>query len=197
MNVPLESAATIGAAPPPPARVFFALWPAASLAEQLAAVARDAGGQFGGRPTRRETIHLTLVFLGDVAEARLPELVRAASGLRGEAFALTVDQLAFWSHKHLLWAGCSVVPPALSRLVGDLLAMLAAVGVKHDAGRHGFTPHLSLLRRVPGATAPTLGRPPPTIGGLTWPCRSFVLVRSRLSATGPDYQILAEFPLAP
>jgi 2'-5' RNA ligase len=41
------------------------------VAGRLAAIAGEAAARFGGRATRRDTIHLTLAFLGDVPESRL------------------------------------------------------------------------------------------------------------------------------
>jgi len=179
------------------ARVFFALWPPAALSAQLAEVARTTAGQFGGRPTRRETIHLTLAFLGEVAESRLPELLGIARRIKGAAFDLQIDHLGFWAHNHLLWAGCTSMPAALQRLVGDVHNALIPAGFRPDTGGHGFTPHLSLLRRVPVARAPSSGRCVAPLQVPAWACRSFVLVRSLLSSQGPDYRILGEFPLAP
>ncbi|MFZ2267055.1 MAG: RNA 2',3'-cyclic phosphodiesterase [Azonexus sp.] len=181
---------------PPTARVFFALWPPAALAEQLAETARAAAGQYGGRPTRQATIHLTLAFLGEVAESRLPEIVRCASTIKAAPFELQLDHLGFWAHNRLLWAGCSVVPPALQQLVGDLQQNLRLAGYPPDSGGHGFTPHLSLLRRVPAARAPAAMAPVAALAMPGWSCHSFVLVRSQLSSLGSDYQIIDEFPLA-
>lgn len=195
--MPAEAPAPAALAPGATARLFFALWPPAVLAGQLGAVARQAALELGGRATRPETIHLTLAFLGDVAEARLPELCRAAAAIRGKTFGLGIDCLACWPHKHLLWAGCSVPPPALRQLHSSLGEGLAGLGLRPDDSRHTFTPHLSLVRRLPEALALSERSWPLPICRLDWPCQRFVLVRSRLSSVGPDYQILAEFPLAP
>lgn len=52
-------------------RLFFALWPSPAAAERLASAATDAAARLGGRPTRLETLHLTLAFLGEVADERV------------------------------------------------------------------------------------------------------------------------------
>lgn len=165
------------------------------LARQLAETARTAAGQFGGRPTRQETIHLTLAFLGEVAESSLPEIVRIAGRIKAAPFVLQLDHLGFWGHNHLLWAGCACVPPALRQLVGDLRQPLAAAGFGRAAGDHGFAPHLSLVRRIPVVRAPSVAGPVAPLGVADWSCRSFVLVRSQLSSAGSDYRVVAEFPL--
>ena len=60
--------------PQPKLRLFFACWPDAALQEQLAQLGRQLQRQCGGKPSRRENLHLTLVFLGDVDSADLPQL---------------------------------------------------------------------------------------------------------------------------
>ncbi|MGE5471812.1 MAG: RNA 2',3'-cyclic phosphodiesterase [Bacteroidota bacterium] len=198
--MPAEAAAATSNIPPArprTARVFFALWPTPELAGQLAEIARTAAERHGGRPTRPETIHLTLAFLGGVPEELLPGLIQLAADIAVPPFTLAIDRLAFWQHNHLLWAGCSAPPPAVRQLVDALRAGLGQAGVRVDAGRRDFTPHVSLVRRVPEASAPAPGQVPLPLAGLDWSCRSFVLVRSRPSAAGSDYQILAEFALRP
>jgi len=181
-------------AKPPTARLFFALWPEPELAASLAAHATDIAARYHARPMRQDTIHLTLHFLGDVAETALPQLVEVGASVRAAPFVLGIDRLAVWQHNHLLWAGCQETPAALPELVGKLRsALLAAGGPVGDVGRP-FVPHLTLVRKLPAmADAFAL----PQIDATRWPCSRFVLVRSRLSALGPDYQTIAEFPLVP
>ena len=55
-------------------RVFFALWPDDEIARQFDEAGRMAHQSLGGRRMRRETLHLTLAFIGDVPPARLADL---------------------------------------------------------------------------------------------------------------------------
>lgn len=48
-------------------RLFFALWPSPDAAERLASIAAETAARAGGRPTRQETLHLTMALL-----AKLP-----------------------------------------------------------------------------------------------------------------------------
>jgi len=172
-------------------RVFFALWPPASVAASLVGVAADCAGQFGGRATRQETIHLTLAFLGNVAEQRLPELCRAAAGVGGRAFRLQLDRLGYWPHKRLAWAGCSQRVPALDELVLGLRQALVEHGFAFDATHPEFVPHVTLLRRMPADESPVL----PALPVIDWACEGFVLACSQTAPVGANYRILAEFPL--
>lgn len=165
------------------------------MAERLGDIADDAAKSFGGRATRRETIHLTLAFLGNVPETRLPDLCAAAAGVRGEPFSLTIDGLGFWPHNHLLWAGCPAPVAPLGELFDRLRQALGQAGFKVGGAGRDFVPHITLVRRVPATTAPSATRPLPPIGVAQWDCARFVLVRSTLSAAGSDYRIIGEFPL--
>lgn len=180
---------------PATARVFFALWPTPEVADRLGDIAHDSALAFGGRATRRDTIHLTLAFLGNVPEARLPELSIAAASVGGEPFAIKVDQLGFWSHNHLLWAGCQAPSAQLNGLSSQLRKSLARAGFRIGGEGRDFAPHITLVRRVPEATAPSENRPLPSIEPLTWRNERFVLVRSTLTELGSSYQIIEEFPL--
>ncbi len=173
------------------ARVFFALWPPTEVAWQLSAVADSFAAQAGGKATRRETIHLTLAFIGDVPVERLPDLESAARNVHAEAFDLTLDQFGLWHHNRIFWAGCSVVPLALVELASALGAALQATGFDVADAHRNFTPHVTLAHKVKA-----LGAPLPPGQRLPWRCKKFVLVRSQLSASGAFYQTLAEFSLS-
>jgi 2'-5' RNA ligase len=168
-------------------RLFFALWPPEHVARALAAEARVLARRFGGKATREETVHMTLAFLGELGDERLPEVIAVARRVRAEPFDLLVDRLGVWRHKRLIWAACPATAP-LRALARDLRERLRAADVACDEpGR--FVPHLSLVRRA-GDMPPEL----PAIEPLSWPCGGFALVRSRLTEAGPDYLDVAEFP---
>lgn len=180
---------------PAAARVFFALWPSPEVAERLGNIADNAALAFGGRATRRDTIHLTLAFLGNVPEERLLELSKAVASLRAEPFAINVNQLGFWAHNHLLWAGCKAPSVPLDVLSRQLRQALARAGFRVGGEGRDFVPHVTLVRRVPEASAPSERCPLPSIEPFIWRNERFVLVRSTLSALGSSYRIIDEFPL--
>ncbi|UCV17436.1 RNA 2',3'-cyclic phosphodiesterase [Ferribacterium limneticum] len=165
------------------------------MAERLGTIADNAALSFGGRATRRDTIHLTLAFLGNVPEARLPELSKAVTSLRAEPFAINVNQLGFWAHNHLLWAGCKAPSAHLDALSSQLRQALARAGFRVGGEGRDFVPHVTLVRRVPEVTEPSESHPLPSIEPFIWCNERFVLVCSTLSALGSSYRIIDEFPL--
>lgn len=144
----------------------------------------------GGRPTCQETIHLTLAFLGDIPESRLPELIAAAQAVRAPAFMLELDRLGYWRHNRIRWAGCAATPPALVELASRLREVLNAAHFAVDRDHAEFVPHITLLRKCIHPGIQQAIEPP-----LQWPAGEFVLVRSRLDAEGANYERLAEFGL--
>ncbi len=170
-------------------RVFVALWPDPAAADRLDELSAAAHAVCGGRRMRRDTLHLTLDFIGDVAASRLPDIGAALAGVRGEAFRLCVDSIGYWKHNRIVWAGCRAWPAALDALVGELRHALAGIGLA--SGREGaaFFPHVTLLRK--GHAAERL----PPVEPIDWPVTEWVLVESDLTGSGAAYRRLAAWPL--
>jgi RNA 2',3'-cyclic 3'-phosphodiesterase len=173
-------------------RLFLALWPPTEAAEQLAGIAQSAARQFGGKPTRQETIHLTLAFLGEVPEDQVPLLAQTVQAIRAAPFRLNIDCLGYWRRNHLLWAGSDSTCIALAELVENLQSSLAKAGFAVDGRNRTFTPHITLIRKLPETREPFAL---PAIDTISWLCSSFALVRSKTSDAGSYYQTISDFRL--
>jgi 2'-5' RNA ligase len=57
-----------------PIRVFFAIWPKEAVWRQLCDLSEKLELVCGGRRTRAESIHLTLIFLGEMETSQLHSL---------------------------------------------------------------------------------------------------------------------------
>lgn len=144
--------------------------------------------QLDGRLTRAESIHMTLLFLGDTAVERLPALAQAAAGVSFEAFALHIDTAGCWKHNKVAWVAPSLAPPELGCLVAELERQVAGAGFSFD--RRPFAPHVTLVRK---ARCAPLDFEAPRI---PWQVREFVLVRSQLDSNVSRYQIVSRWPAA-
>lgn len=168
-------------------RLFFALWPGAATSAALHVRGRTLRTACGGRVMRRDTMHLTLAFLGDVAVSRLGALEAVAQSMQCERFVLEIDRLGSWRGNRILWAGCARTPTALQALADGLGARLLAAGFELEA--RAFNPHITLVRNA-------LRSPPHTeIAPLHWAVASFALVVSERNADGAHYRVLGRWPL--
>jgi RNA 2',3'-cyclic 3'-phosphodiesterase len=173
----------------PKAKVFFALWPTVAERDQLAAWQKPLRQLCGGRAMRGETLHNTLVFIGDIEEARLEALQLAAQEVSGQAFELCFDAARYWGHNHIVYAAPGEMPQQLARLVSELEQHLTMHGFKFD--QRAYQPHATLLRnaRWTDAALPEMQQP------VRWRVKDFALVRSVSRDGLADYQVLARFSL--
>ena len=171
---------------PRTARVFFALWPDDRVRDALHFHAQELHRSCAGRAMRRENLHLTLVFIGDVAAGRLDDLTSVADAISATPFEFVLDQTGYWRHNRIVWASPLTVPEPLRALVTGIEGGLKQAGFEFD--QRPYAPHITLLR---DARAPAIL--PPL--DLHWPVRDFVLVESARVARGAEYRVLARWPL--
>jgi RNA 2',3'-cyclic 3'-phosphodiesterase len=147
-----------------------------------------------------ENLHLTLVFLGNCPEPVLEAAHEGFEALRETGFALSLQGLGLFGKDkpHTAWAGLAPSEP-LSRLQAKVETIARRAGCPIDARK--FTPHVTLGRfptpdpidtaRLERATAMGSGfRTDP------WDVTQLTLWRSHLTGKGPQYEVLACYPLA-
>lgn len=168
-------------------RLFFALWPPPRAARRLYAWAEKAARETRGRVTRAETIHLTLAFLGEVDEEKLPLAIEAGRGAGGNAHSLPIEQARWWAHNRIVWVGPNEIPAPLAALAAELKSNLVQAGFGME--ERAFAAHVTLIRKAnePHALPP--------LPALEWPVDEFVLVRSALSREGASYEPIERFAL--
>ena len=168
--------------------MFFALWPDDGVRDALHREAQRLHRNCGGRVMRRENVHLTLAFIGDVAVERLDELKSVAGTIAGRSFEFVLDQLGYWRHNRIVWAAPQSVPGPLREIVTALESGLKQAEFEFD--RRPYAPHLTLLRNA---------REPRVLPALDvpWPVSDFALVQSVRDEHGSRYQVVASWPLAP
>lgn len=168
-------------------RLYYALWPPPNVAAQFLEPATLLQAAVGGRITKMASVHLTLAFLGDVAEQRLPELLAVPAGLATEPFVLEIDHVGVWHHNGIGWAAPSVTPPAMAVLQQRLSDWLEAIGFVME--KRAFAPHVTLVRRSSGKTATV------RIDPVRWAVTEFVLVQSIPTGEGMKYEVVERFAL--
>lgn len=175
------------AAVPAAARFFFALWLPQDVAHSLHTVAGGVVGRCGGRLMREDALHITLAFMGEVPERRLPELQALAATLTLPKVPVHLDRLGFWNHNHVLWAGAKDPAPVLAQLAADLQEELLKAGFLTEV--RPFVSHVTMLRKLlhPGAL--------PELTPVEWTAAEFVLAKSWRSDRGSAYETIARWPL--
>jgi RNA 2',3'-cyclic 3'-phosphodiesterase len=151
-------------------RLFFALWPSAVTRARLDRWGAALHARCGGRRTPAENLHLTLAFLGNVADARLAEVDAAMERVAPRRFLLNLDAPGYWKKNSIAWAGTSAVPAELEALAAELRASLAQASIPFDP--QPFAVHVTLLRdaRAPAGM--------PALEPIAWPVDGFALVAS-------------------
>ncbi|MEK7810411.1 MAG: RNA 2',3'-cyclic phosphodiesterase [Pseudomonadota bacterium] len=167
-------------------RVFFALWPSSQGRALLAGWQDKLKPLCRGRAMRPDSLHATLVFLGEVGKSRLEALQLAALEVEFDAFELSFDTARYWGHNHIVFAAPGNVPAQLLNLVGNLEQSLRRHTFHFES--RPYKPHVTLLRNAQWSDAEL-----PTLPVANWECSDFVLVQSINDGRAGHYEVLGRF----
>ena len=168
-------------------RLFFALWPDDRVRAELAAQRDRIAHDYAGRATRPDTLHLTLLFLGEVDELRVPTLLACGDRIKSVAFQLRIDACAHFREARVACLGGTEPPAALTDLHRALLTEVRAAQFSVDESV--YQPHITMARSCTIFPSP---HPTPIVD---WPVESFVLIDSRRTEAGAIYRVLKYWPL--
>ena len=168
-------------------RLFYALWPDDAVQETLGQWANACHGICGGRRVAAGKLHVTVDFLGEVADDRYAALIDTAASLGASGFELVLDHVAHWRHNRIVYAAPSAVPAALAALARDLTQRLSLAGWPIDA--RPFAPHVTLLRDA--------RRPPRGVefASVAWRVRALSLVETTRHEGKPVYRLRESWTL--
>lgn len=147
--------------------------------------------------SKPDTWHLTLKFLGETDEARIPALKAALAAVDFTTFTLRAGGAGAFPDARrpkVLWLGLAEGGEQSAALARSIEDGLAALGIPRE--KKPFRPHLTLgrvRRPAPGDWTPVLdaAAAPP------WPpftAAHFTLWQSTLAPEGAIHTALAEFP---
>lgn len=168
-------------------RSFVALWPDAAARARLAVLAAEQQARFPqARAMRSENLHLTLAFIGELAEPDARAVAQAVARIDTPPFDWTLDCIGAFARARVLWAGGSRSEP-LEALAAQVRARLDALAIRYD--RKPFAAHVTLLRDLPRALAEQAGQPlaPP----IAWHAARPVLLHSTTEDGRLRYRELA------
>lgn len=183
-------------------RLFVAVWlPGEARAEAAGVLDRLAVAAPDVRWAPPESLHVTLAFLGDVDEPRIPALEecigRALAGAPAFELALgPAGRFPAQGPARVVWLGLEVGRKEIAALASRLERRLVPAGFLAPSDRP-FRAHVT-LGRPKGARG--FGRPADLLDGVR-PCGGAVrveevtLAESRLTPRGSQYEAMARFPL--
>lgn len=146
------------------------------------------------RQSLATSFHLTLKFLGEVSDEKVPEIKEKLAQISFKKFNLELRDAGFFTdrngHIRVIWVGLSA-PSELMQLQKEVEI---AVGKYGAIKTENFVPHLT-LSRVKFANDKDLSRQIKNakIKRFGMEVEHFSLMQSQLSATGPTYAELAKF----
>ncbi|MFY0989030.1 RNA 2',3'-cyclic phosphodiesterase [Halomonas sp. C05BenzN] len=165
-------------------RLFLALVPPPELRRRLGELADLAHARCGGRRMPDESLHLTLAFLGEVAEEPADAVASWVRTLAVTPGRWRLDHWGRFRRPGIVWLGASRTDTALQALHGRLWDGLEHRGL---TGRpDSFVPHITLLRRAD--TLETDGLPDVR---LDWTYNQLELIHSITDDRGARYVSLA------
>lgn len=180
-------------------RLFVAVYPPDDVADHLASlvgelhVGRAAGQGVNTRLAARDNWHVTLAFLGEVPDGRLPDVTGALDGAAAQASPFGIRLAGGGRFGAILWVGVGGDVPALTRLSRLVRRGLSGARVPYDRKR--FRPHLTIARpgdRIDRARVAADRAVLDAYEGPSWTVSEVALVRSH-PGPKPRYDRLDTF----
>ena len=193
-------------------RLFLALDIPAAIRDRISLFIEGVTGFAPhARWMKRESLHITLKFIGEQPEAAIEPIKQSLSTIRASTTEIHFHNYGFFptaKSPRVFWIGVES-GPQLAALAATIEETLSSLGIPKEP--RPFSPHLTLAR-APGVSgsshrtktdAPNrifhhlqeklAARPAPEFGTMT--PREFFLYQSQLSPKGSKYTKLATFDL--
>lgn len=184
-------------------RVFVAVDPGAELLAKVGELVRELSPRApSAKWVEPAGLHVTLAFMGEIGEERLPLVIAAAGSAAAlhRPLALRIEKGgAFGTRRRprVLWLGVGGAVSALTAIHRDLEQALS-VAAGYVPEDRPFEPHLTLARSRDPRGDPALDACAQAIQdvdfGETW-VREIVVYQSELTPKGARYTALARVPL--
>ena len=173
-------------------RLFVAI----KLPEELRSKAHSLVGELpdeGIKGVEKENIHLTLKFLGDVPENKMPDIAERLGRIRFKSFSCIVSGVGVFpdpDYIRVVWAGikCDEMP----ELAAEVEKALEGIGKKES---RPFSSHVTIARVKRKINAKEFLEKHKDDNFGEFSVSEFVLMQSELGREGPVYTEIKRFTL--
>lgn len=138
-------------------KLFYALWPSHRQRELMRDTINPVLSSVEGQTVDRRNWHVTLVYIGDFPEERIPGLMAAMEIIEPGDISLRFDVLTFWQRPKIACMHTKIIPPELERLVASLSQALIPFGIEPE--ERVYRPHITVSRKVRAFPDVRLARP--------------------------------------
>jgi len=149
------------------------------------------------RWTRPEGLHITLKFLGNVGDEKVPAIENALTKIESQSFPIAIEGIGLFPNSkspRVLWVGVGA-GPKLVQLAGNIDGTTAQLGFEPE--KRALSPHVTLARFKEGDRNMNFSSispgETPSFGTMT--AQEFHLYESKLSPQGSRYIKRASFAL--
>ena len=179
-------------------RVFIAVDLPSEIRKELTTLQRELEPLTdSARWVAPESIHITLKFIGEIAEKRMEDIDAAVTGLTWKSFVITVRGVGFFPGNRsprVFWAGMEA--PTMQNLAEELDSRMERLGFEKE--KRAFRPHITLARardsRIDSSLVTAAAKYAEHDFGSFTVDRMY-LFKSILKPTGAVYERLKEYPL--
>jgi 2'-5' RNA ligase len=176
-------------------RLFISLNPPEEVRTAISAWGWEVEASIqGARPVHRNSIHLTLTFLGYRSVLERDAVMSAIGELTGPSARLRTAAPVWLPRRRPRVLAVEVSDPEGSlRAIRDQLLKLLEEAIGWKPERPDFLPHLTAIRLGRGVEVANIELPPLPV--LPFEAREVVLYRSTLEPSGARYEVLGRFVL--
>ncbi len=155
----------------------------------------------GIRPVKTNQLHLTLKFLGEIAEKKLPSIIQQLKTIKIPTFSLKFSSIGSFPNNvrpRVIWTGLTFGNQELTTLAKEVDQKLMQIGLPKEKRR--FSPHLTLgrVKKLTNDTKlelTTFFQEMKELTGEEEKITRFVFKESMLTPSGAVYKDLATFSL--
>jgi len=149
-----------------------------------------------GNFVKKENIHLTLKFLGNISEEKIKEIEKKLSEIEFSGFSVSTGDIGFFpSEKYIRIIWINLISDNIKKLKRIIDDKLKEIGINHNDRE--FSSHITVARVKKMKDKENFFKKIEElkIKKMNFDINNFFLIKSELRKDGPVYKILKKFEL--